>query len=426
MVYNIIHPLKFDTTIIEMCLSLFLISVPEFVVTIAFAGLCGSVILIRARSLQVPATWPLLTFLLPLCLAVLDIYFAFLPALPDAELYSELASKSAHAWWEGNLLETADYQNIRIQTYATFLGIVYAFSNHTYLAGIVANAGLWGLATTYWLRIGQSTLDLSQSSSRIAGLMFVCYPAGVFYSSALLREPITMFLLAVTCWHLLRWIRTQEPRHFVVGIVTSLIIGLLRPELLPVLWFAMGSALLSANVSIPHLIRIGGVAVLGVSLVQIFSVRIPGYLNPFRLSLLEAKRAAETTRPHAYLAWMEFSSWFDVLIAIPIRIIYLLYSPFPWQLHSYSLFIVTLDALYVFVITLVALPALLWGVIGRRADRLFLIWFAFLLLIGYSLVTSTESVASRRRLYALPVLFLFASYEISRRVGNIRFRCHGK
>lgn len=419
------HQIKIATIIGSLggIFALCAVGAPQLLAIIVVIFLFSSIIWARARSLQVPTIGPILAFLIPLTLALVNSHLSFMPVFPDADLYSQLASRSAHAWWRGELLGADTYYNLRVRTYAYLLGVVYAVSGNSQLTGIVVNAGFWGLATVYWLRIGRSTLSLSRSSTGIAGLMFACYPAAILYSSSLLRESITIFLLAVGSWHISRWTRLQETRHLVMGLGTGLVMALLRPELLPAIWFAVSGGLLISNLSRIPLLRaggIGGLALFGMILFQSLNVHISGYLNPFRLSLLEAKRAAEAARPHAYLTGMEYSSWFDVITAIPIRVVYLLFSPFPWQLHSYELFIVTVDAFYVLGICLISSPSLLWGVIDRRADRLFLIGFAMLLVVGYSLVISTEGVASRRRLYAMPILFLFATYEIRRRFGEIQ------
>jgi hypothetical protein len=370
------------------------------------------IVIVRSQSFRVSPTWPLLAFFLPLLAAILDLRIGILPVFSDAQFYDQLAWDTALAWQQGNFLPNS-FRNLRTQAYASIVAVIYFFSGHVSIAAITLNSAIWGLTVCYWLRLNREVFGVR---SEAFGILLTLYPAGLMYAASFLRETIVMFFLVVSLLHLSRWYRCKQTRNLLVGGVAVSLLMIFRPEILPLV-IVSGCFAIAFDLSrqLSRIKRYGVVSVTGVVTVAVFLIlNVPGYYNPFRLDFLETKRRNLAQYSFSYLETLAYESWLDVLLYLPIRVFYFLFQPFPWNPANYNLTFATIDALFLVVIT----PLAILGVIRFRSklstEHIFLLAFAGLSIIGYALVVSTKGAVTRRRLLAMPILLLLANLVLPR------------
>lgn len=381
--------------------------------TVAFllVLLFSTLIFARSRSFNIPVKWPLIAFFFPLAIVIIDTNYHFLPVFSDAEFYNELAWRTTQAWREGEMTPK-NYRNIRTQIYASLVAILYLFTGQSPFVALVLNTALWGLAVCYWLRLGLESFDLQSDSF---GFLLIMYPSGIIYSASFLREAFMSLFLSITLLHTQRWFVHRKRRNILVGGLSLLFLSAIRPESLPI-FIIVGVIIEFVEIDRLHQLRsLVLQIILSIILVSIFGLYdSSGYYNPFRLEFLESKRNSLTRHSNSYLEGLSYDSWLDIILFLPIRLFHFLFQPFPWVISNYHLMFATIDSL--FIIIIISYASI--GIIKYRShlsrEHIFLLLVALFSIIGYALVVSTKGAATRRRLFSIPILILFASLDFPR------------
>jgi hypothetical protein len=349
------------------------------------------------------ARWPSITALLFLVsISVINYIWPFLPNLPDAQLYHAVGRTASSTWQSGDFVPTAvaGANSVRELAFGYLLGFLYLiFGSHTLIGSFVASA-CFAASTVYWM----ACAHILQYQGRLAPIILSLSPAVVLYHTTPLREGVALLALSALSFEALRWLSsTSRPR--IRGVVPLIVLIMVRPE---IFMFSIGALVFAVFAEQKLTKEVGAIATLvSVSVVYLFEA-IPGIPTP-SLRFLEARRRGEVTRPNSYLTDWEYNSWFDVFATLPIRIVHLISSPFPWVPSNYGLFIVTVDSAYFLVIAATAAIAV-WRTASKppSPEKTYLISLVGAIVVGYALITSSQGVASRRRLYALAPLVVLS------------------
>lgn len=114
----------------------------------------------------------------------------------------------------------------RTPGYPLFLAAILFFTRSIYFIPVI-QAVLTGLAVVLILRIGR--LFLTERSSRIAAMLFVIDPVGIFYSGAILTEQLYVFLLVLAIYLFLNFKEFLFKGAFWGGLIFGLSV-LTRPS----------------------------------------------------------------------------------------------------------------------------------------------------------------------------------------------------
>lgn len=385
------------------------------------------IVYIIAIYKKVPPVWPLLGFYMSILFLTLDILIGVAPHSPDSEFFHSLSVTTTY-YLEEWTFNPEIYPNTRVQAYSFVVGVYYLTFGINENAAIVMNCAIWGISIVYWIRIKQY---LFNGSLFYMGIMLTFYPAAVRYSSSLLREAIVLLTLSLLIYHTILWLDLKKPRYLIYLTGSSISLLIFRPELVPV-YFAsfiitvFVKSTSGHNVKKRHAVIVSLVLVIYASLINTFRGFVDyAYLNPFRLSRLEIRRASEAARPRSYLEGVEYNSWIDVIFQLPIRVIYLLFSPFPWVVGNYSMLLATIDSIYILVIFVPFIIGFVRMLIVEDETCTFIFAFILIVLSGYGIVISTSGVASRRRMFAVPMMIIISSYTIETYIGEIKLRVNG-
>jgi len=350
--------------------------------------------------------------LIPFSIAVADSWFSFLPYFGDAAQFDSLAWEQAQVVRSGSVPESLLHGSKSVNGYTGTLAVLYAILGHQELAGVALNCGFWGVTVIYWSEM--AAMASTKRAGTLLAPLFIMFPAGNLYAAVLLRESIALFFLTYTLWRLWHWLRTGLHSHLYLAAFAAVPVAVLRAELLPPIAVSLVLALIYKFQLTPKktISVVGLSGLLGMALFYI-DREVSTHLNPINIKLLEEIRNNHITGPHPYLVGWEYGTWIDVIVSLPVRFGYLLFSPFPWNAANYELFIVTIDVIFLLGIVAVMGVSTWQSWHLSRPENLFLIGYAVSLLAGYSLVVTTKGAASRRRLYAVPVILFAASYGIS-------------
>jgi hypothetical protein len=258
----------------------------------------------------------------------LFVSIVILPRLPytwDIGQFDRVAS----AFVSGELISASS----TVATYGTFQGLLYVFFPSEPVTAAIFN-GLFAVLVYIPVAYLYQSLYPWMSGHNYGAMALILYlPLPFLFFSLPMRDALSAFsflsLLALGVYAL-------RERSAAVGVTAVPLWGmvfLLRPELGLVGLLGFGAAgsvklirTLGLELSIPSLaVVLGGLGTLGFGL---FAEVL------YSFERVNAELAYRAQGGAVYLDGMQYSSWFDFLLAAPGRAIYFIFTPFPLHVES--------------------------------------------------------------------------------------------
>jgi hypothetical protein len=289
--------------------------------------------------------------------------------------------------------------------YTLLLGFFYFTFGKAPLVGFILNTFFFSLTAFNVYRIGSLCFD--QKSGMTASLIFLMLPYSVLHSTYLYRDPVINYFLS-EIFYIMLLVTRGERMHALLWLWTGFVFlytGVLRRENLVILsaiitFLILRKALSKKNLFTPVVITILLLLLLGTSLF-IFEYSQSWLLKNFS-SLVTVEAISQRMENleganSAYLVNEKITSFGDVIKYAPIRAIYFLFSPFPWDIFKKSQYISFLEAVVIGFI-LLFLPKALWKI--KKENPTFFYAVAIYLvvgIIGSGLIQSNSAGAQRHR-----------------------------
>ncbi len=340
--------------------------------------------------------------------------------LPDADM--DAKNFEALAWYrsQSGFINVFSYFN-GPDTYfiSTLLAIPYSLFGRSMLM-LQSFSILMGILTVYlgW-KLSKKVWD-SRSATKVAWTLAL-FPSLVSYSVIVMREPYIVFLLILACHGIVCWFKEDSKVKSIFFVFFGFIgatffhgasiIGL-AIFLFIISLDSIKSTLkliINGKVNLKNLIII----FISLSLVGMFAlnkIKIPYIKNiehSTNINIIKDTINFKVKGDAAYPDWTKVGSESELIYKVPLRAIYFLFSPFPWDVKKLGHLIGLLDSLL--YMTLVFLIALNFKIIWKDpALRLI-----FLMLICYFIVfgvgVSNFGTGIRHRLKFVFGLILLAA-----------------
>lgn len=258
---------------------------------------------------------------------------------------------------------------------------------------------------------------LPQRAALTASALVLFWPGMIYRSIVIQREiPVVLVTLAMVlvC---LRWaratggIRIVEATAFAVA---TPLLWVLRPENLLIIAFVALvafavryheriAALAAAGVTVA--IGVVGLAVIGLG-------RFVGGGVGFSPAAINEFARARAYGGSAYLTWVHYHSWLDIIMLAPLKVVYLLGSPMPWRVNSMADLLAGMSGWLLLALTALAI----YGVVAVSRGRSVANWravaplVAFLIIgvVAYAIIEMNGGAAFRRRVLFTPALAVLA------------------
>jgi hypothetical protein len=324
-----------------------------------------------------------------LCLAILvrmtlAISGQYLVVLPDSDVdavkFEETGWRIASVWLgQETALSLSGWQ-----FYSALIGLCYVMFGRVPLIPVVANVCFGVLTVLIVYRIAV-LIGASRRSAGIAAFAMSVFPTANLYSAVLMRESILVLLFSLSVLFFFKWLTTGIMSHALMAIVFLVPACVLHNGLLfvgaaycPFFFFyrpktRRWTVFTSGAVTGLILVAIAMSLARGSLIRELPSVISAEYL---RGSLSYATRGRA-----AYLVNLMPSSMLDVFLQTPIRVVYLLFAPFPWDVRTTGDVVAAIDALLYLALILEILRVM------RRRQWKGPIWLASLAILCLFLVT---------------------------------------
>ena len=344
---------------------------------------------------------------LPAFLGHLFVSVVLLPRLPyvwDINKFHEVAIGIV----SGELVSASS----TVTTYGTFQGLLYVFFPSQPETVAIFN-GLFAILVYIPIANLYRSLYPRTSDHNYGVMALILYlPLPFLFFSLPMRDALSVFSFFS---FLALGVHTLQQRDFAIGLTIVplwAMIFLLRPELGFVGLLGFGAAgsvdlirTLELELSIPSLaIVLGGIGAIGFGLFAEFLYSFE------RVNEALAYRAQGGA---VYLDGMQYSSWFDFLLAAPGRALYFLFTPFP--LHVESIFhLLTFTAAPIVVVLFISAVRSLYECEFDERVAVLLIVVFLAGSAGYGAINSNFGTGVRHRVTFEFILIVVAAPVIAR------------
>lgn len=349
-------------------------------------------------------------FLLRALIILVDARTGMLMEPPISMGHHLRASGLARSWLSGAWFDLPG-DKVSLRTLVAYLyAPFYLVLGESKVVGELASA-TFGVAAGFVLYlIGREVTDRRTAS--IALLIVLLWPSLLYRSTVIQREIVVVVLMLTAVLLAVRWVERMRSWEIPLLLVIVWAMFVLRKENLAIIFVTLGTALVLRGRRSPRYLL--GASVVSLPFLGYFVTHFGSFTGAGTSLTPEALDTYAHARAHgdaAYLTWLHYDSWLDVVTYLPIKVAYFLYSPLPWQIDSVADVLAGVSGLSALLLTVLILRRLLSV---RFSDKVFVL--ATYLVTGvaaYSIVEMNFGAAFRRRIQFVPVLVLFGVMAIS-------------
>jgi len=368
------------------------------------------------------ATWGLTPqqrrFILPILLVAfaarvaLSVVFATIPSTrifhEDAYGYENVAVRLARYWMgEGPPVQLSE----RNYGFPYVLGVVDFLFGRYRLNSTIFNSIIGTLNIAVVFRIGLSLFH--EAVARRAAFMVAFFPSMILWSAMALKDTLVSFLI---CMALLSCIKLRARFSFGAFVGTLIPLLAVYPIRFYLAYFLAAALLGTMAISRPgrllasfskQALLVGGLVIV----VAAFglSTSASADLDMFNLEKVSTYRHGMAAANSGFAQDVDISTTSGAILFLPIGVLTLLWSPFPWQMFSLRPLLTLPEMLIWWWLTPSLLRGFWFAMRKRFGDYSPLIVFSATLVVGYALTMGNVGAAYRMRAQVLNVMFLFAA-----------------
>jgi len=336
--------------------------------------------------------------------------------LEDAMYYEDMGYYVASQWLSGTSASISDL----LGPHASFAAVLIVMIAVVYyvMQGIRAvpillliYSAVTALVPVYTYRLTRE-LGAPPSAAKAAGWLIALSPGFAFWSGALHKEGLTLLILNLACYHVLRLQARWRLPSLVVVVSSILALWGLRYYLailmaavagLGLLWGRRSQAGGTGRVGMPVFFRQAAVALAFVA--AMFSV---GFIEQGESVLVEGENGvlveldrnrqwAATAADSGYLPGVRLATPQEAAEYFPVGLTYFLFVPFPWQLGSFRQNMVVPETLFWVLLYPLMAVGVIRGLRVNRPGTMVLLGATAGMCVFYALLSGNVGTAYRMR-----------------------------
>lgn len=349
----------------------------------------------------------ILAYVLRLLILIIDYNQIFL--LPNSGGDSERFYLVAYH----NILSTAE--DVYLTKYSVFLTFLFELIGPQRLFAQYLNV-LFGMGTLFVSLQCLSLYKFSNKKTRMSLWVIAIFPQLLIFSGILLREALIIFLTIYSFYHFLRWYKWGKIINFVYSCFLLLLAAALHSGMVGMLigyfyvysFYDRNKNKFSYSVKSCCLVFALFLCVMPFIISSGFFTEYFGFLTGSSDAeseelMLQRINYKEDTAGSAYLTDLEIDSFSSLILYSPIKLLYFLFSPMPWNFRGgVDLFSFCLDSFfYLWLLYKMYKP-----MVDNKRNRLVFLLGFWISVIFYSWGTIAAGTAIRHRAKFFPVLVI--------------------
>lgn len=389
---------------------------------ISVAGLVTLVLSVRYRQIGLAL---MTAFAVRAAAALFHFYIA---PLPDGTTDAVTFERYAWEWGQGGISSlAANFPGMDAYFYSWLMAVLYTLTDRSLLmlqgvsvcVGVIVVYHTWRLAEEVW----------NEAVAHKAAWLMALFPMVVQYSALPMREVWVTLFFVLGLRYVVRWERHGGSGPVVAGIAAFVSAAFFHGGMFVAALAFLGLVMARSGLQLLSGIlrnRISLAATAGV----VLSIVVVGYyvasgvsvhkLGTFQ-DLLSAEQwfyyfESRVDGGAPYPEWTQPQSLIDFVWAIPLRAVYLLFSPFPWDIHKPSHLVGLIDALFYLYLAFVGWRYSRAILTNPAAKSILLILVPLVLAFGVG--TGNFGTSLRHRAKLVVALIVLASPGLPRLVLN--------
>lgn len=354
----------------------------------------------------------LFAFFIRVLLSVLHTY-----GLPLPDTNGDAKMFELQGWMLSNHLSFGNLLNPQIrELYVKIIALIYFFIGRVPLVIRLINAFMGSLIVANIYYIAKKLYE-DRRIARIAALTTALFPALILYSTITMREVSAIFFISLSTLFFINLIDKKNYGSFVWSLIFFLISVLLHGAmalLLPayIIFYSIYFFEDKSHIVFNIVIAISLLLVFWKEYPILFR-KLPGISALSNWNYLTQRSLYASRGGAGYLKNFSVNSIFDVARDTPIRMIYFLFSPFPWMFHKLVDLFGFLDSACYILLVIFSLSGIkkLWS--EKKKITTFILLSFLLFWIGLSWGTSNYGTAIRHRTFLVWILIPLAAYGIT-------------
>jgi hypothetical protein len=314
-----------------------------------------------------------------------------------------------------NLMDEISYTK-----YTDFLGILYWTIGDQRLFSQFINVilGVWSIFVFYKII---DLFDFEDSKKLFFLILYGLYPQNIIFSSILLREALMQFFFIYSIFFFLKWLMTNERINIYMTVLFVLLCSLFHSGMLISLliygymFFFLDLTIHRFKYSFKRITLFFLCCGLSFTFIANSSSILTEKFSVFKTdendsSLIEKYQSNSGIEEggSSYLKNYEISSVADLIFFVPLKFIYFIFSPMPYDIRGIGdLAAILLDSsLYYFLIfKIIKSRKLIRDNLFRIFPKIFFILF-LVVSLGFALGTENSGTAMRHRSKIFPALIM--------------------
>jgi len=362
-------------------------------------------------------------FLLRVIAAYYHTYIHFLPDYLDPQKFERLA----WSFGENGILEALIHFGERgsSYTYMHTVSLIYAIIGRSviFVQMVHVIVGIINIILTYKLSYLIWENDVL---AKKAAWIVAIFPTLIMYSALTNREVFISMFFLISMIYIVKWIKTKNNYFFAMGVLIFLthyyLHGPLILGLLPLFAIFLNKNLLNGINSLKSsrlnylfffsFIFLIIIFITGGILWSNVSIPYIGNLNGVNYNLIFNRVLYLNTGGAAYPQWLMPDNFLDLITLTIPRMIYLFFSPFPWDIRSANQLLGLIDSILYVYIFFNVIKSSKFSHKSLNLNSIFVI-LGFIFIV-YSWGVSNYGTGLRHRAKFVPVLIAIASANVPR------------
>lgn len=342
-------------------------------------------------------------------LVLLNAHYGLLFEPPVAPQHHTNALMLIQAWPKGEFFHALADETLMWTVVAYLITPFYFLFDHTQTTGAVgiATYSLFVPLVTYFIA---RHVAIKREALLVTGIV-AFWPSLLFRSIVLQREILMTGILLFVVLLCLRWLNRFAATDVLLLVVLLFLTFALRKENLVVISATILVTVLVRLRTKPKYVIFTGFLTLplGIALSRYFH-KLTDFGSKLSPQTLDEFAYARAHGDAVYLDGIHYTSWVDVIILVPVKVVYFLFSPLPWQIDGPTTLLAGISGWGVLIAALISRR----GILTRPNVEKSIVLVAFLIsgIVPYAIIEMNYGAAFRRRIQFIPILLLFGTLAL--------------
>ncbi len=341
-------------------------------------------------------------------------FYGILPYTYD-DTWDILANNLLSEWNSGNFNAQFD-ASLNVRYYTILVTSIYYIFGYNPIFMMILNVLFGTLTIIVIYYIGRELFN--KRVGKWAAGIFAFWPSHIMFSAMNMRDSLAILLMSLFILKLLKWFKNfqfSDMFWLVLLFIGNTLIRSQNAVLLAAVAapFIMYYLFKKTNPILKPLWFMVGIAGIVGGFGLVYAL---GYANEMNINYIISEMDYRSSGGSAYLTSLHYTSWVDVIKYLPVRLVYFVFSPFPWQVNSISQALSGIEGVILMWFTFVILRK--WKVIKKLATNKAMLWtfilFCLFGLMSNAVIDSNSGTAMRHKLQFIYVIFiLYAATKVN-------------